>query len=508
MTGKKKAALAAVCIIGVMAAVFCVAKMTGGQPERVNLASENRIDALSYQMDLTLDPETDSLDQIVTMEVQNNTAEPVSELCIRDMTPAALAYARENYAEENKDISCELISVTLKDSDDQLDVTYKDDNTSLYVDLGKDQAVQPGETVALTVKVKTDFPERADRFALAKTKKGKLYTISFCFPYLADNADGQWLIDPFFDDGESRSFDLADYDVTFRAPESYQVAATGSSKTDQGVTTIQAENVRDFAIVACDFMEKETFDAEGVTINNYYLEGKYKEEYKAVSKVVAADSVKIYGQEVGPCPYDEIDIVPCLFGFSFGGMEYPGLIMTNASSYFDGDLCDAWGLSESISHELGHQWFYASVGNREYREGWIDEGFTTYITRDIYAMAKCDSYDYLLKVEELYPTIEANIEFRDEAVKTARTDFKDIYLNVAPDAYPADQEYSYAEYEGGYMFLQEVRLQLGDEKFKEFLKDYYKTYTMKVVDSQEVLDFIRSYDNSAEMEEIIGFYFK
>ena len=67
MTGKKKAALAAVCIIGVMVAVFCVAKMTGGQPERVNLASENRIDALSYQMDLTLDPETDSLDQIVTI---------------------------------------------------------------------------------------------------------------------------------------------------------------------------------------------------------------------------------------------------------------------------------------------------------------------------------------------------------------------------------------------------------------------------------------------------------
>ena len=123
-------------------------------------------------------------------------------------------------------------------------------------------------------------------------------------------------------------------------------------------------------------------------------------------------------------------------------------------------------------------------------------------------MAKCDSYDYLLKVDELYPTIESNIGFRDEAVKMARTDFKDIYLNVAPDAYPADQEYSYAEYEGGYMFLQEVRLQLGDEKFKEFIKDYYKTYTMKVVDSQEVLNFIRSYDNSAEMEEIIGFYFK
>ena len=33
----------------------------------------------------------------------------------------------------------------------------------------------------------TDIPARQDRFGVHRTKRGKLYLLSFCFPYLADN---------------------------------------------------------------------------------------------------------------------------------------------------------------------------------------------------------------------------------------------------------------------------------------------------------------------------------
>lgn len=500
---KKRIFLLISVIVGVVMVLFFFTKDQENVTEH-----EKRIDALSYQMNVVLDDKTDSLDEIITMEVQNNTENKVSELCIRDMNPAFLKYSMENYEESNRDKKCEITSVTLKESNEKLNVKYTDEKTTLYVDLGAGNELEPGETLALTIKLKTDIPDRPDRFAVQKTKKGKLYTISFCFPYLADNLDGEWFIDPFFDDGESRSYDLANYSVTFEAPEKYMVAATGKSTTENGKTTIQAENVRDFAIVACDFMEKETFEVEGVTVHNYYLNGKYVEEYKKLSKMLAKDSVEIFSKKIGKAPYDEIDVVPCLFGFAFGGMEYPGLVMVNASSFFDGAFIDGWTLSESLSHEIAHQWFYAAVGNREYREGWIDEGFATYLERDVFALTDSESYRYLLKIDDIFPTIETNIEARNELIQTARKDYKNIYLNVSPDEYSEEQFYSQAEYEGSYMFLQEVRLQIGDKTFEEFLKEYYMTYAMKDVNTEEVLRFIRGYDDSEAMNEIIQFYFK
>lgn len=508
-----------ICAIAAVVALFLITKSSSDAPESApeinseqleNVADkkEKKIDALSYQMNLVLDTEADSLNEVVTMEIQNNTDEAVSELCIRDMNPAFLKYARENYEETNAGKKSEITSISFKDSNEQLNVRYEDDNSTLYVELGQHNLLEPGDTVAITLKLKTDIPERADRYAVQKTDKGKLYTLSFCFPYLADNENGEWVIDPFFDDGESRSYDLADYSVTFEAPEDYKVAATGINKTENGKTTILAKNVRDFAIVACNFMEMETVEADGVIINNYYLDGKYTEEYRKLSGMISKDSVKIFSRQVGKCPYEEIDVVPCLFGFAFGGMEYPGLVMINASSFYDGEFYDGWALSEKLCHEIAHQWFYASVGSNEYREGWIDEGFTTYLERDIFAMTESETSKYLLETDEFFPTIEKNIEFRDELIAAAREDYKDVYLNVSPDDYPEGQNYSQAEYEGSYMFLQEVRLQLGDETFGKFLMDYYATYAMKTVDTDAVLNFIRGYDNSEKMEEIINFYFK
>ena len=79
---------------------------------------------------------------------------------------------------------------------------------------------------------------------------------------------------------------------------------------------------------------------------------------------------------------------------------------------------------------------------------------------------------------------------------------------MAPDAYPKDQSYGTAEYDGGYTFLQEVRVQMGDEAFNAFVRDYYEAFYMKSVTTGEFLEFLRTYDNSREMNKIIKFYFK
>lgn len=501
MKNKKSIIIFAVIISLLWCITACTSDEQGSQ------VREPYADALSYTMDLTLDTTEHTLTEIVTMEIQNMTDAPMAELCLRDMTPAFLDFCEENYNEDNPNLKTAIAAITLTDSGEKLAYTYGDNQSILFIRLG-DKAIAPGGTVSITVEMKTDIPNRGDRFGYRKTDKGTLYAMSFCFPYLADSENGQWEQDPFFDDGESRSHDLADYTVTFRAPAEYLVAMTGSEVTKDGITTGTAESVRDFAIVACDFMQKDTFEVDGIRVNNYYLDGNFTEEYRAITEQTAKDSLAIYNEQVGRYPYAELDIVPMLFGYAYGGMEYPGLVMANASAFFDGPFFDAVSMEAKISHEIAHQWFYAVVGNREYREGWLDEGFATLLERDTFGLTPCAAHDVVQKLDEFFITIEEKKETRDYYLETAREDYRQVFLNVAPDAYPKDQSYGTAEYDGGYTFLQEVRVQMGDEAFQSFLRDYFEAFYMKTVTTGEFLEFLRSYDNSQEMNSMINFYFK
>lgn len=468
----------------------------------------NYIDAISYEMELTLDVKNQTLKEIVHMEIENNTDKILSELCIRDMTPSALKYSEEFYSEDNKNLKTQISSIRIKDSTKPLEYRFGKDKSVVLVSLGEGEEIKPGQRKTLTIDMKTDIPNRGDRFGYRKTDKGTLYALSFCYPYLADNKDGEWDTAPYFDDGENRSSDLADYSVKLHVPEGYTVAMSGEEHTVSGISTVQLKAVRDFAIVVCDFMKKETFQVDGITVNSYYIEGNFTEEYKAITKAVAEDSLKIFNNSIGRYSYSELDIVPCLFGYGYGGMEYPGFIMANASGFFDNPFFDALSHEDKIAHEIAHQWFYSAVGNNEYREAWIDEGFATLLEKDIYGLADCNAHKIVASIEEGYPDIKEKEQIRQEVIDYAREGYKGVYLNVSPDEYGDERFYGDAEYSGSYSFLQEVRLLIGNDAFMDMIKKYYESFYMKTVTTKEVLDFIKTYNNTEKMEEIIKFYFK
>lgn len=511
---RKRIFLSIIAIILVLIFIWIITK--NPHTEKINPSvnvstsesDKKYLDAVAYEMELWLDTSQNCLTEKVTMEIKNYTEKTVSELCIRDMTPEILKYCEENYSIDNKNLKTQIISISPKNSDENLAYKFGNDKSILYVQLDKKNCIEPNETAFITIQLKTDIPNRQDRFGYYETDQGKLYALSFCFPYLADNENGKWILEPFFDDGESRSNDLANYSVVFHAPDTYEAAISGKEKFEGGSIISTAENMRDFAIIACDFMKKETFEVKGIEINNYYLIGEHADEYKAITKAVATDSVSIFTEQIGNYPYNELDIVPCLFGFGYGGMEYPGFIMANASSYFDGPFRDAISLEDKISHEIAHQWFYAAVGNREYQEGWLDESFATLLERDIYGLADCDAHNIVKTFEPNYPSLKEKERVRTEIIEYARELYQDIHLNIPPNEYPEEQIYGTAEYDGGYAFLQELRLLLGNDQFMDFLRDYYKEFYMKTITTDDFLDFIKNYNNSNKMNEIVKFYFK
>lgn len=336
-------------------------------------SSRGSVQTRSCTMDLKLDTKRNCLSEKVTIQVKNATNRRVKRLYFRNIAESVLAYDRENYPEkENAKLKSKILSVKVGGKKQK--VHYKKDRSVFYVDLGS-RALNKGKTLRVTIRVKTDIPLRDDRFGYHKNQDGTLYNLSFCYPYLAPNRDGVWNMDPYFDDGETRASEVTDYRVTFSAPESYTVAATGKHRTKKGITAIQAKKIRDFAIVCCDHMKKESFRVKGITVNSYYLPGTYQKRYRTISKMVARDTITLLTEQIGALPYKQLDMAPCYFGFGFGGMEFPSLVMNNATAYHGKGTTSAQydpvSLQEVVAHEVSHQWFYAAVGNDEYKEGWL-----------------------------------------------------------------------------------------------------------------------------------------
>lgn len=107
--------------------------------------------------------------------------------------------------------------------------------------------------------------------------------------------------------------------------------------------------------------------ANGVRINDYYLASKNSKQYNKLALMTAQDSFHIFTKKIGKYPYKEIDITEGLLGKDTGGMEYPGLIMIDASGFLQKKHpLDRYNeLTEDVSHEVGHQWFYGTVGSDE-----------------------------------------------------------------------------------------------------------------------------------------------
>lgn len=85
-----------------------------------------------------------------------------------------------------------------------------------------------------------------------------------------------------------------------------------------------------------------------------------------------------YGLWFGPYPYPTLTVVdPQRDGNRTGGMEYPTLF-TAGTRWLVPDA-PHWPGPEGVTiHEFGHQHFYGLIGNNEFEEAWLDEGFNSY----------------------------------------------------------------------------------------------------------------------------------
>ncbi|MFN2570369.1 MAG: M1 family aminopeptidase, partial [Gemmatimonadales bacterium] len=137
-----------------------------------------------------------------------------------------------------------------------------------------------------------------------------------------------------------------------------------------------------------------------------------------------------------------------------GGTEFPMMIM---------DGSPGLGL---IVHELGHNYTMGILANNEWREGWLDEGFTSFQTGWYF-----ETHGF----GPGYPGIEGDILFWD-------LDRWSEPVSMVSDRYRDFTTYNTMIYEKGQLFFEQLRYVVGDDVMRKILRSFYARYRLKHVD--------------------------
>jgi Peptidase family M1 domain len=136
-----------------------------------------------------------------------------------------------------------------------------------------------------------------------------------------------------------------------------------------------------------------------------------------------------------------------------GGTEFPMMIMDGSASV---------GL---IVHETGHQYVMGQLANNEWREGWLDEGFSDFQEGWFFEQhGGPPAYDGLEP-----DVLELDLERWSEPVSTVSEHFSDFVI------------YQEMVYSKAHLFYEQLRYVVGDETMRRILRTYFARWHLKHV---------------------------
>jgi hypothetical protein len=251
--------------------------------------------------------------------------------------------------------SIETDAVTL---DGQSVPTSLDDPTTLVVHPAS--PLVHGKAVDAHVSWTLTLPGPArDRIA----REGDAVRLGSFFPILPWEPGYGWQTDPPTGQfAEASTAPVADFDVTVIVPPGLGVLASG---VEVGPGHWSAVAMRDFALSVGRFTlaSGTAMAPDPVHVTVGVEQGINEAPDRYLAKVV--DVLADFGRRFGPYPWPAftLAITPDVGG----GIEYPGHVMESPGT-----------LNVITPHEVGHQWFYALVGNDQGRDPWLDEGLASW----------------------------------------------------------------------------------------------------------------------------------
>ncbi|MFN2608645.1 MAG: hypothetical protein ABR511_12270 [Acidimicrobiales bacterium] len=236
--------------------------------------------------------------------------------------------------------------------------TTADDPTTLVVHPGGPLAA--GRALDVSLSWTLHLPSVShDRVSV----DGDAVRLGSFFPVLAWEPGVGWATDPSTGGfAEDSTAPTADFDLTLTVPPGSTALATGVNDRPGHWT---ATAMRDIGVSVGRFATAagtaQAPDPVQVTVGVQDGIGESPDGYRDAAVAALED----FGRRFGPYPWPTLTlaVTPALGG----GIEYPGHVMEGPGT-----------LKLITPHEIGHQWFYALVGNDQGRDPWLDESLATW----------------------------------------------------------------------------------------------------------------------------------
>ncbi len=224
------------------------------------------------------------------------------------------------------------------------------------------------------------------------------------------------------------------------------------------------------ALAVGDLQFQETGPRTGVWAEKSMLKAAAKEFADTESMIQASEKM------FGPYRWTRYDILVMPPSFPVGGMENPRLSFITPT-VIAGDK----SLVSVIAHELAHSWSGNLVGNATWRDLWLNEGFTDYMTSRIMTAvygAERSNMEQVLDVKAL----------RDEmaALKPA-----DQLLAIDLRNRDPDEVFSAVPYTKGRLFLNFLDAKFGRAHFDAFLQGYFDHYAFKSLTTEQFEKYLK-----------------
>jgi hypothetical protein len=301
---------------------------------------------------------------------------------------------------------------------------------------------------------------------------------------LAPFRDGQWDTPEYVPVGDPYVSDLADYEVSFLAPENIVIAGGGDEQREGRLWRFTLPQARMFAFAASDVYQVDTIEQDGITFVHY----AYPKHRKFAEAVLytAARAVKLYTQLYGAYPYKALRIAET--GRS-QGQEYSGLVGIGTVLYEGyvgrGSRHD---LITTTAHEVSHQWWFHVVGNDQVRTPWLDEAFAR----------MCELRFY----QKYYPR-DADWWYKYYILGKVKPEGS---IDLPIYGYPDNKAYTDAVYRRGLLFLNDIRNLIGKDVYDEAMRDYFVAQSYKVTTVDAFFDALARH-TSEDLSDLVGKYF-
>ncbi len=224
------------------------------------------------------------------------------------------------------------------------------------------------------------------------------------------------------------------------------------------------------AIAVGDIKFKAINDHIGVYAEQYILDASVAEFED--TPLMEASNAKFYG----PYRWGRYDLIVLPPSFPYGGMENPRLSFMTPT-LIAGDK----SLTNVVAHELAHSWSGNLVTNSNWRDAWLNEGFTSYVENRV--------------MEDLYGERRAVMEqalsladLKRDIAGATRPELTQLKLPV--DMAHTDEAFSQVSYVKGQFFLMFLEERFGRKNFDAFLKKYFDHFAFQSITTEDFIKYL------------------